>query len=133
MSELWAQPLTAAYDSYTHMLLGVVEEHVSSPSGLPVKGQENTALLSDCGLTGTPPRVSLSGLGGKECSVCAHRVYDEQVGLPSPLTAEVQFVDYVINTRFSVGRKIQSRRRQLLLHQFTLTRPPVKQRLMNWV
>ena len=60
-------------------------------------------------------------------------VYVEDVGLFSPLTAEVQFVDCVINARFSVGRKIQSRRRQLLLHPFTLTCPPVKHSLMNWV
>ena len=58
----------------THTLLGGVEELVSGPSGPPVKGQENTALLSDCGLTGTPLRVSLSGLGGKKCSVCVHSV-----------------------------------------------------------
>ena len=76
MSELLAQALTQAYHSYTHTLLGVVEEHVSGPIGPPVKGQENTALLSNCGLTGTPLRVSLSGLGGKECSVCVHSVYE---------------------------------------------------------
>ena len=46
-----------------------------------------------------------------------HSVYDEEVGLSSPLTAEAQFVDCVISTLFSVGRKIQSRRRRLLLHQ----------------
>ena len=91
MSELWAQALAQAYHSYNHTLLGVVDEHVPGPNGLPVKVQENTALLSDCGLTGTPLRVSLSGLGGMECSVCKHSVYDEQVRLPSPLTAEVQF------------------------------------------
>ena len=62
-----------------------------------------------------------------------HSVYVEDVGLPLPRTAEVQFVDCVISARFSVGRKIQSRRRQLLLNQFTLICPPVKQRLMNWV
>ena len=79
MSELWAQALTQAYHSYTHTLLGVVEEHVSGPNGPPAKEQENTALLKDCGLTGTPLRVSLSGLGGKECPSCVHSVYDEQV------------------------------------------------------
>ena len=46
-----------------------------------------------------------------------HSVYDEEVGLPSPLTAEVQFVDCVISALFSVGRRIQSRKRQLQLHQ----------------
>ena len=79
-----AEALTEAYHSYTHTLLGVIEEHVTAPSGLPVKAQENIALLSGCGLTGTPLRVSLSGLGGKECSVCVHSVYVEDVGLSSP-------------------------------------------------
>ena len=60
-------------------------------------------------------------------------VYVEDVGLPTPLLAEVQFVDCVISAHFSLGRKIQSRRRQLQLHQFTRTCPPVKQRRMNWV
>ena len=129
MSELWAQALTGAYHSYTHMLLAVVEEHISGPSGPPVKGQENKALLSNSGLTGTPLRISLSGPGGRECSVCIHSVYVKDVGL----LAEVQFVNCVISALFSVGRKIQSRRRQLLLHQCTLTCPPLKQRLMNWV
>ena len=46
-----------------------------------------------------------------------HSVYDDVVGLSSPLVAEVQFVDCVISALFSVGRKIQSCRRQLLLHQ----------------
>ena len=133
MSGLWAQTLTKAYHSYTHTLLGVVEEHVPDPNGAPVKVQEDTALLSDCGLTGTPLSFSLSGLGGKEFSVCVHSVYVEEVGLSSPLLAEVQFDDCVIRALFSVGRKIQSGRRQLLLHQFTLTCPPVKQRMMNWV
>ena len=133
MSELCAQALTQGYQSYTHKLLGVVDERVPGPNGPSVKVQENTALLSDCGLTGTPLRVSLSGLGGKECSVCVHSVYAEEVGLSSPLLAEVQFVDCVIRTLFSVGRQIQSPRRELLLHPFTLTCPPVKQRLMNWV
>ena len=46
-----------------------------------------------------------------------HSVYDDEVGLSSPLLAEVQFVDCVICALFSVGRKIQTRRKQLLLHQ----------------
>ena len=56
----------------------------------------------------------------------------EEVGLPSPLLAEGQFVVCVISARFSLGEKFKSRRRQLQLHQFTLTIPPVKQRQMNW-
>ena len=46
-----------------------------------------------------------------------HSVYVEYVGLHSPLTAELQFVDCVIGACFSLSRKIQSRRRQLQLHQ----------------
>ena len=96
MSERCAQALTQPYHSYTHTLLGVVHEEVTSPNGPPVKVQENRALLSDWGLTGTSPNVSPPGLRGKECSVCLHNVYDDVVGLSSPLLAEVQFVDYVI-------------------------------------
>ena len=55
-------------------LLGVYVKKVSGPIDPPVKEQENTALLSNCGLTGTPLRVYLSGLEGKECSVCVHSV-----------------------------------------------------------
>ena len=98
MSELLAQALTQAYHSYTHPLPGVLEEHVPGPNGPPVEVQENTALLSDCGLTETPLRVSLSGLGGKECSFCVHSVYDDVGGLSPPLLAEVQFVDVVMCT-----------------------------------
>ena len=47
-----AQAPTQDYHSYTHTLLGVVEEHVVGPNDPPVKEQENTALLSNCGLTG---------------------------------------------------------------------------------
>ena len=62
-----------------------------------------------------------------------HSVDVEDVGLPLPLLAEVQFVDCVISAPFSLGIKIKSRRRRLQLHQFTLTCPPVKQRQMTWV
>ena len=48
-----AQAPTQDYNSYTHTLLGVVEEHVVGPSNPPGKRrQENTALLSNCGPTG---------------------------------------------------------------------------------
>ena len=64
-----AQAPTQDYHSYTHTLLGDVEREVTSPSGSPVRLHENTDLLSVCGLTGTPQRLSLLGLGGKECSL----------------------------------------------------------------
>ena len=60
---------TQNYYSYTHDLLGGVEGEVKSPNGSPVRWQENTELLSVCGLTGTPQRVPLLGLGGKGCSL----------------------------------------------------------------
>ena len=57
----------------------------------------------------------------------------EEVRLPSPLLAERQFVECVISARFSLAEKSKSRQRQLQLHQFTLTFPPVKQRPMTEV
>ena len=92
-----AQAPTQDYHSYTHALLGGVEGEVTSPSGSPVRSQENTVLLSVCGLTGTPQRVSLLGLGGKECSFGVHSVNVEDVGLRLPLLAEPQFVVCVIS------------------------------------
>ena len=59
--------------------------------------QENTELLSICGLTGMPQLVSLLGLGGKECSFGVHSVNVEDVGLRLPLLAESQFVVCVIS------------------------------------
>ena len=69
-----AQALTQAYHFYTHMLLGVDHEMYTHPSGPPVRKQENTTLLSCCGLAGTSKHVALLGLGQKECSVCVHSV-----------------------------------------------------------
>ena len=42
----------------------------------------------------TPQHVSLTGLRGNECSGCVHSVDVEDVRLPSPLLADVQFVDF---------------------------------------
>ena len=87
-----AQAPTQDYHSYMHTLLGGVEDEDKSPSGSPVKLQENTELLSVCGLTGTPQRVSLLGFGGKGCSCSVHSVDVEGVGLRLPLLAESQLV-----------------------------------------
>ena len=92
-----AQAPTQDNHSYTHALQGVVEDKVTSHNGSPVRLQENTELLSICGLTGTPQRVSLLGLGGKECSFGVHSVNVENVGLRLPLLAESQFVVCVIS------------------------------------
>ena len=78
-----AQAPTQDHDSYTHALLGGVEGEVTNPRGSPVRLQENTELLSVCGLTGTPQRVSLLGLGGKECPPGVHSAYIDGVGLPA--------------------------------------------------
>ena len=87
-----AQAPTQDYHSYTHALLGVNGEGVVSPSGSPVRLQGNKELLSVCGLTGTPQRVFLLGLGGKGCSCSLHSVDVEGVGLRLPLLAESQLV-----------------------------------------
>ena len=102
--ERCALALTQAYGSYTHTLLGVVHKEVPGPGGPAVKVQDNTALLSDCGLTGTSLHVSLSGLGGKECSICVHSVNDDEVRLSPPLLAKVQFVVCGSSAMFSLGR-----------------------------
>ena len=62
-----AQAPTHDYHSYRHALLGGAGGEVTTPSGSPVRLQENTELLSVCGLTRTPKRVSLPGLGAREC------------------------------------------------------------------
>ena len=54
-----AEGTTQDYHSYTHALLGGVKDEDKGPSGSPVSLQENTELLSVCGLTGTPQHVSL--------------------------------------------------------------------------
>ena len=77
-----AQAPTQDYHSYTHALLGGVEGEVTSPGGSPVRPQENTELLSVCALTETPQRVSLLGLGGKECSLaCTAHMLMESASL----------------------------------------------------
>ena len=60
---------TQDYHSYTHALLGGVEEEDTSPSSSSVRLQENTELLRVYGLIGTPQRVSPLGLGGKGCAL----------------------------------------------------------------
>ena len=91
-----AQAPTQDYHSYTHALLGGVEDEVRSPSNSPVRIQENTELLSVCGLTGMPQRVSLLGLGGKECSWGMHSADVDGVGLLALPQAEAELFVYVI-------------------------------------
>ena len=93
-----ARAPTQDYHSYTHAELGGVEGEVPSPSGSPVRLQENTELLSVCGPTGTPQRVSLLRLGGKECSFGLHSAHVDGVGLPALPQAEAELFVCVINT-----------------------------------
>ena len=85
-----AQDPTQTYHPYTDALLGGVQEEVTGPNGPPVKVQENTALLSVCGLTGTPLRVSPARAWREGVLWCVHSVNVEEVGLSSPLQAEAQ-------------------------------------------
>ena len=75
---LWTQPskddFIHAFHSYTHTLLGVVVKEVVGPTGLPVRSKQNTEQLSCYGLIGTPLRVPLPELEGKECTA-AQREY----------------------------------------------------------
>ena len=92
-----AQAPTQNYHSYTHALLGGVEDEVQSPRGSPVRIQEHTELLSICGLTGTRQRLSLLGLGGKECSWGVHSADVDGVGLLALLQAEAELFLCVIS------------------------------------
>ena len=96
-----AQAPTQDYHSCTHALLGGVEGEVTSPSGSPVRLQESTELLSVCGLTETPQRVSLLGLGGKERSFVVHSAYVDGVGLPALPRVEAESFVCVISALFS--------------------------------
>ena len=57
-----------------------------------------------------------------------HSVYDEEVGLSSPLTAPVQFVGCGIKALFSLGRKIRKSPKATAAAPTTLTLPTCKQR-----
>ena len=92
-----AQAPTQDYHSYTHRLLGGVKDEDKSPSGSPVRIQKSTEILSVCGLTGTPPRVSLLGLGGKECSWSVHSAYVDGVGLLELPQAEAELFVCVVS------------------------------------
>ena len=107
-----AQAPTQAYHSYTHALLGGVDEEVTSPNGSPVRWQENPELLSVCGLTGTPQRVSLLGLGGKECFFGMQGADVDGVGLPALPQAEAELFVWCVQRPCLAGQK-----KRLLLHQ----------------
>ena len=92
-----ARAPTQDYHSYTHALLGGVEDEVKSPSGSPARIQEDTELLSVCGLTRTPQRFSVLGLRGKECSWGVHSADVDGVGLLALPQAEAELFVCVIS------------------------------------
>ena len=104
-----AQAPTQDYHSYTHSLLGGVNEEVTSPNGSPVRWQENTELLSVPGLKGTPQRVSLLGLGGKECSFGVHGADVDEVGLPALPQAEAELFVWWVQRPCLAGQKKNNR------------------------
>ena len=68
-----AQAPTQDYHSYTHTLLGVVEEHVVAPRDPPVKKtREHSAAKQLWPNRGRHNAFPLLGLGGKKCSFCVH-------------------------------------------------------------
>ena len=92
-----AQAPTQDYHSYTHTLLGVVEEHVVGPNDPPVKKtREHSAAKQLWTNRGRHNAFPLLGLGGKRCSCCVHCVDVDGVELPSPLLAEVKSIVCVI-------------------------------------
>ena len=123
-----AQAPTQDYHSYTHALLGGVDEDVTSPNGSPVRWQGNTELLSVCGLTGTPQRVSLLGLGGKECSFGVHGADVDGVGLPALPQVEAELFVWCDQRPCLAGQE-----KTIAAAPITLIFPPVKQRQMTLV
>ena len=109
-----------------HALLGGVDEEVMSPNGSPVRWEENTELLSFCGLTGMPQRVPLLGLGGKECSFRLHGAYVDGVRLPALPQAEAELFVWCVQRPCLAGQK-----KKVAAAPIALTFPPVKQRQMK--
>ena len=69
-----AQAPTQDYHSYTHTLLGVVDEHVVGPSDPTVKKtREHSAAKQLWPNRGRHNAFPLLGLGGKRCSLRARR------------------------------------------------------------
>ena len=87
-----AQAPTQDYHSYTHTLLGVVEEHVVGPSDPPVKmTREHSAAKQLWPNRGRHNAFPLLGLGGKRCS-CVHGEDVYGVRLPALPQAEGSYL-----------------------------------------
>ena len=92
-----AQAPTQDYHSYTHALLGGVEDKVVGPNDPPVKKtREHSAakqLWPNRDVTTRYP----AGLGGEGRTGGVHSADVDGVELPSPLLAEAQSIDCVIS------------------------------------
>ena len=92
-----AQAPTQDYHSYTHTLLGVVEEHVVGPSDPPVKKtREHSAAKQLWPNRRRHNAFPLLGLGGKGCFFCVHDADVDGVGLPALPQAEAELFGCVI-------------------------------------
>ena len=92
-----AQAPTEDYHSYTHTLLGVVEEHVVDPNDPPVKKtRKHSAAKQLWANRGRHNAFPLLGLGGKRCSFYVHRADVDGVGLPALPQAEAELFVCVI-------------------------------------
>ena len=86
------QAPTQDYHSYTHTLLGVVEEHVVGPSDPPVRmTREHSAAKRLWPNRGRHNAFPLLELGAKRCS-CVHGADVDGVGLPAPPQAEGSYL-----------------------------------------
>ena len=92
-----AQAPTQDYHSYTHTLLGVVEEHVVGPSDPPVKKTREHSAAEQLWLNrGRHNAFPLLGLAGKGCSFCVHGADVDEVGLSALPQAEAELLVCVI-------------------------------------
>ena len=86
-----AQAPTQDYHSYTHTLLGVVEEHVVGPNDPPVKKtRDHSAAKQLWPNRGRHNAFPLLGLGGKRCSFGVHSADVDGVRLPALPQAEAE-------------------------------------------
>ena len=92
------QAPTQEYHSYTHTLMGVVEEHVVGPNDPAVKKtREHSAAKQLLPNRGRHNAFPLLGLGGKRCSYCLHCVDVDGVGLPALPQAKAESFICVIS------------------------------------
>ena len=108
-----AQAPTQDNHSYTHALLGGVEDVDKSPGGSPVRLQENTELLSFCGLTGTPQRLPARAWREGVLLLRAQRIC-RRSRTPGPATGRGGVICLCDQRPCLAG---QEKRKETLLHQ----------------